>query len=174
MSSAGGDITVVWDNNLGVGDWQIEPDGGDLLTGNDLATAVLVSLFTDKRASDDWNPTDGTQDRRGWWADYYEDRPFGSLLWTLDRAKKTQATLGLARQYAIDALRWLLDDGVAKTVEVDARWVTSTMIGMLIVITQPDGAVRRFAYGWAWSGIQPLAGPFPVGMLERSQLQAVR
>ena len=31
----------------------------------------------------------GTSDRRGWWADPYDDQPLGSNLWQLERAKKT-------------------------------------------------------------------------------------
>lgn len=150
-----GDIAAQWDNVNALGDWVIAD--GDLQTGQDLETACLVSLFTDKLATPDFAPTDGTTDRRGWWADPYNDQPLGSNLWQLDRAKKTRDTLGLARRYAQDALQWLVTDDVAASVEVDTRWlgnpVGSTMLGIAIAITKPDGTMTRFVYGWAWDNL---------------------
>jgi phage gp46-like protein len=153
-----GDILVQWNNTDGTGDWVLA--FGDVQTGQDLETACLVSLFTDRLATPDFVPTDGTTDRRGWWADPYNDQPLGSNLWQLERAKKTRDTLGLARRYAQDALQWLIDDGVASTVVVDTRWigaeVGSTMLGIAVAISQPDGSLTRFVFGWAWQDLAVL------------------
>jgi len=149
-----GDILVAWDNRNTLGDWSLAD--GDLQTGQDLETACLVSLFSDKLATPDFTPTDGTSDRRGWWADLYSDRPLGSNLWQLERAHKTRDTLGLARRYAQDALQWLVDDGVAASITVDTRWIGgpgTTMLGIAIAIRQPDGSMTRFVYGWAWEDL---------------------
>jgi phage gp46-like protein len=159
-ATCAGDILVQWDNANAIGDWTLAE--GDLQTGQDLETACLVSLFTDKLATPDFAPTDGTSDRRGWWADLYNDQPLGSSLWQLDRAKKTRDTLGLARRYAQDALQWLIDDGVATSVVVDTRWLgnavgaASTMLGIAVAITKPDGSLTRFVYGWAWEDLASL------------------
>lgn len=153
-----GDILVQWDNALTIGDWTLAE--GDLTTGQDLETACLVSLFTDKLATPDFVPTDGTSDRRGWWADVYNDRPLGSSLWQLERAKKTRDTLGLARTYAQDALQWLIDDGVAATVQVNTLWLGragSTFLGIAIQLTSPTGQVSQFMFGWAWDGLASLS-----------------
>lgn len=40
---------------------------GDLVNGDDLQTAMIISLFTDRVARDD-DDIDG-EDRRGWWGD---------------------------------------------------------------------------------------------------------
>jgi phage gp46-like protein len=158
-ANCAGDLLVQWDNVNVVGDWVLAD--GDIQTGQDLETACLVSLFTDKLATPDFVPTDGTTDRRGWWADIYNDLPLGSNLWQLERAKKTRDTLGLARRYAADALQWLVTDGVAQRVDVDTQWLGnvygSTFLGIRIVITQPDGSVTRFAFGWAWDGLATLS-----------------
>lgn len=157
-ASCAGDIMVLWDNTYGTGDWVLA--AGDIQTGQDLETACLVSLFTDKLATADFTPTDGTSDRRGWWADPYNDQPLGSNLWQLERAKKTRDTLGLARRYAQDALQWLVTDGVASAVDVDTRWlgaaVGSTTLGIAVAITRPDGSLTRFVFGWAWSNLASL------------------
>lgn len=153
-----GDVLVQWDNVNTIGDWVLAD--GDLQTGQDLETACLVSLFSDRVATPDFTPTDGTTDRRGWWADLYNDQPIGSNLWQLDRAKKTRDTLGLARRYAQDALQWLITDGIAASIVVDTRWLGnptgSTMLGIAVAITKPDGTLTRFVYGWAWENLAEL------------------
>ncbi|POZ13451.1 hypothetical protein C3Z09_23375, partial [Lelliottia aquatilis] len=58
-------------------DWVVV--SGDLQQGNDLETAIYISLFTDRLARDD-DKIDGT-DRRGWWADTGETYLIGSRLW---------------------------------------------------------------------------------------------
>jgi phage gp46-like protein len=160
-ANATGDIYIMWDNGNAEGDWTLAV--GDLQTGQDLETACLVSLFTDRLATPDFTPTDGSSDRRGWWADPYNDQPLGSNLWQLERAKKTRDTLGLARRYAADALQWLVDDGVAKEVIVNTSWlgnaVGSTFLGIGIAIVKPDGSITRFTFGWAWTGLAVLASP---------------
>jgi phage gp46-like protein len=153
-----GDVLVQWDNYFTLGDWVLAE--GDLQTGQDLETACLVSLFTDRLATPDFTPTDGTSDRRGWWADPYNDRPLGSHLWQLERAHKTRNTLGLAQRYASEALQWLVDDGVAQAVAVDTQWLEpaggGTFLAIRILITQPDGSMTRFTYGWAWDNLATL------------------
>lgn len=157
---AGGDIRIIWDNTQTLGDWGLA--SGDVETGQDLETACLVSLFTDALATPDFTPTDGTTDRRGWWADYYEDRPLGSNLWQLERAKKTSNTLGTARSYALDALQWLIDDGMAAAVYCDTSWVTSTMLGIAIAIVKPGGAITRFRFGWVWDNLAVVTSPVQI------------
>lgn len=152
-----GDIMVQWDNVNTIGDWMLAQ--GDVQTGQDLETACLVSLFTDKLATPDFTPTDGTTDRRGWWADPYLDQPLGSNLWQLERAKKTRDTLGLAQRYAADALQWLVDDGVAQSVAVDTAWalaVGTTFLAIRCVITKPNGSETKFTFGWAWENLATL------------------
>ncbi len=157
-ASCSGDVLVQWDNLNTIGDWALAE--GDLQSGQDLETAVLVSLFTDRLATPDFVPTDGTSDRRGWWAEPYNDRPLGSNLWQLERAHKTRDTLGLAQRYASEALQWLVTDGVAQAVAVDTQWLTpsgaGTFLAIRIVITQPDGSMTRFTYGWAWDNLAVL------------------
>jgi phage gp46-like protein len=159
-----GDVYLLWDNRNAQGDWSLA--AGDLQTGQDLETACLVSLFTDKLATPDFAPTDGSSDRRGWWGDPYNDAPLGSNLWQLERAHKTRETLGLARRYAEEALQWLVDDGVAQQIAVNTGWlgaaVGSTLLGIGIAILKPDGSVTRFTFGWAWQGLAVLPSPVRV------------
>jgi phage gp46-like protein len=120
--------------------------GKNLLDDPTLATACLLSLFCRRRADpDDELPDPRSINREGWWADQYTgisgDR-WGSKLWLLSRAPTTQETLNQARQYAIEGLQWLVDDGVAKTVDCLATWQTlpsgSVMLSLQPLITRPS------------------------------------
>ena len=59
-------------------------EDGDLARDEGLATAVLVSLFSDARL-EEASLLEGA-DVRGWWAEIAGDR-FGSQLWRFERAK---------------------------------------------------------------------------------------
>ena len=71
------DIASFWNVDEMFADWQ--KGLGELTTGNDLQTAILDSLFTDRlaRADDDYEDSD----RRGWWGDSDADTQLGSRLW---------------------------------------------------------------------------------------------
>ena len=104
-----------------IGMADIEIRGGDVALGHDLETAVIISLFTDKRARPDDILPGASDDRRGWWGDTYseiENDPLGSHLWLLHREKQTQQTLNRAREYCQDALQWLIEDGIASEINV--------------------------------------------------------
>lgn len=147
------DIAIVFDGPNARGDWQM--NGADLLSGADLQSAVMVSLFTDAWAGTDFSPPDGARDNRGWWADTYTGDPIGSRLWTLARATKTTATLNLAQKYAENSLQWLIDDGLAASVVVNAAWQSqqAAMLALRITITEPSGQKSVLNYGLPWSEI---------------------
>ncbi len=136
--------------------------GGDLvLAGQDLAlddgleTAVLVSLFTDRRASlEQLRPGDDATDLRGWWGDVQPDVAndrTGSHLWLLQREKQTPETLARAKQYAEQALDWMLEDRVASRVEVEVEYVARGVMGIQSTITRPDGSRVRYRYDYEWA-----------------------
>lgn len=101
-------------------------DGQTIKLGLDsaqpLVRAVIVSLFTWRRANpDDALPGDL---RMGWWGDTFPTVPndrIGSRLWLLSRSTLTTGTVAKAKEYAQEALQWLIDDGVAARIEVQAE-----------------------------------------------------
>lgn len=136
--------------------------GGDLLlSGQDLArddgleSAVLVSLFTDRRASlDQLRSGDDKSDLRGWWGDFNPsvdgDRT-GSLLWLLSREKQTRETLARAKQYAAQALAWMTDDKVARAVTVATEYAGIGIMLIGIDIDRPDGTRSSYRYDYEWA-----------------------
>jgi len=146
------DISLVWDVDNSRGDWQLV--GPVLLTGNDLASAALISLFSDRIANPDDVIPDGTDDPRGWWGDLGEDQPIGSRLWLLSRAKQTQETLNNAVDYSREALQWFIDDGVVARIDVFAQWVRTSFLGLQAIFYNQDGTTAAaLSYAWAWNQI---------------------
>jgi phage gp46-like protein len=132
----------------------IELDGSRIAGDGGLATAVIVSLFTDARARPDDALPDATVERRGWWGDLAppvqtEGNPHttGSRLWLLSREKQTTEVLRRAEEYAREALQWLIDDGVATSIEVEAFVPRNSWLGLIITINRPQGS-ERFQHLW--------------------------
>lgn len=136
--------------------------GGDLvLSGYDLErddgleTAVIISLFTDRRATAEQIPADYPQDDlRGYWGDIglsSANDQTGSLLWLLAREKERPQTLSRAQQYCREALSWMLDDRVATDIDVSAAFHSRGVMLLLIDIYRPTGAAVRYRYTYEWS-----------------------
>ena len=117
-----------------------------------LETAVIISLFTNRRARSDDGLPDGV-DAQGWWADIYkdeddEDDSLGSRLWLLEGAPDTDETLEKAKAYALEALQWMLRDGVASSVVVDATRLRPGVLLLSVEITKPNETRLRKLGPW--------------------------
>jgi len=129
-------------------------DALGLAEDDGLETAVIISLFTDRRAEDDDVIPDGTQEHRGWWGDDFNDDAadrIGSRLWLLSREKQLSEVLNRSRQYAEQALRWLIDDGVAESVDVVASIPRTGVLGLQVAIQRPREPVIRYQFESFWS-----------------------
>ena len=138
------DITSVWNSDQQYGDWQRQAN--DLATGQDLRSAVAISLFTDRVANHDDVIPDGTGDPRGWWAD--DDVPIGSRLWLLARAKQTDDVRALAHAYITEALQWLITDKVVDHFDITVEWTRPGLLGMQVVAYQPNGPAEPMQFVW--------------------------
>lgn len=128
----------------------------DLLIDESILSVVLVSLFCDANA-DDLLPGE----RRGYWADEDPQRPVGSLLWFLERAKATQETQARARDAAEESLRWMVDEGIAERIIVTARYERFDFLRLDIEITR--GSAQR--YQSLWDAFQETEYPWEGGAL---------
>ena len=120
-----------------------------------LVRAVLISLFTWRRANADDTLPDPKGFRMGWWGDSYpavaNDR-IGSRLWLLARAKLTLTTVQRAQDFAEEALQWLIDDGVAARIAVRAERQGLSTLALQCTLFAADGtanAVLRFDNLWS-------------------------
>lgn len=143
------DIRTVWDVQNARGDWQLS--GAALLAGDDLATAVLNSFFSERLAEADDIIPDGTKNRRGWWG----DPKLGSRLWLLERSKLTKDTARQAQNYGAESLQWLIDDGVIVGARITAQVVARVpgRLVMGVVLYRSDGTTVALNFVWVWNGI---------------------
>lgn len=129
--------------------------GYDLERDDGLETAVIISLFTDRRASAEQIPPEYPQDDlRGYWGDIANASATdqtGSLLWLLAREKELPQTLSRAEQYCRDALAWMIDDLVSTRIEVTATYPARGWMLLVIDIYRPTGSAVRFQYNYEWS-----------------------
>ena len=128
----------------------LQVENGDLAADEGLQTAVTISLFTDKRVSDDELPIEETS-KRGWWGDTFpnvDQDKIGSKLWLLERVKRTAETLRKAEDYIKEALNWLIEDGVAASIEVSAIYDENNQLVASINISKPKGQSSRFKLLW--------------------------
>jgi phage gp46-like protein len=116
-----------------------------------LIRAVIISLFTWRRA----NPDDIVEGlRMGWWGDVAEppevNDKIGSRLWLLSRAKILPETFIKARQYGVEALQWLIEDGVASKVEVITERYGREGMAMRCIIYRVRGGAVDLTFEKAW------------------------
>jgi phage gp46-like protein len=140
------DISLLWDAPNARGDFAMS--GAGLAIGNDLESAILISLFTDQVSDPaDILPPDEQRDPRGWWADTYEQDQIGSRLWQAFWRIRNQDTLNWARDTATRALQWLIDDGVASAVDVVPQFYGSGGLALRIAVTRASG-VSVYEFAW--------------------------
>ena len=130
------DLALTWID--GNGDIAIEQDA--LVLDDSLTNAVIISLFTDLRV-------DG---QRGWWGDNF-DRPMGSKLWLLSREKQLQSVLDDAKEYAKQALQWLIDDNLVKSITVTATNPEPALLLLSVAIKLLDGSTEQREFKASWT-----------------------
>jgi len=121
-------------------------EGGDLKLDHGLRTLILCSLFSDARAPEGLLPDSSeNQNPRGYWADRPGAR-YGSLLWLHDREAVTPELASDVGRRAQDALQWLVDRGIARSVTVAASITAPDRIDLEVAIAR--GSVARFQSLW--------------------------
>ena len=126
-------------NEKGYYDFAIED--GSIVTDDSLFTAIIFSLFTDKRESE--QRIDPLKNR-GWIIDIVKGTQAGSLLWLLDQARSTTENATLAATFAEDALQWMVDTGLALSVAFSGDVVRQGII-LEGVIEVPRGPSLNLA-----------------------------
>jgi phage gp46-like protein len=121
----------------------------DIQRDEGLRTAILISLFTDRHVPEDELPS-GQTHRRGWWGDMFleiDKDEIGSKLWLLERSKQTLETESDAEEYVREALQWMIEDGIANNISVEAEFIDRGVLAIRIEIEKPQG-VERFSLLW--------------------------
>lgn len=130
------DLYVAIDPDGGGADWSFE--NGDLVLDRGLRSTVLASLFSDaRRPAASTDPDDADEDPRGVWFDRPGER-YGSLLWLLDRSKSAGGVEVLSRSWITEALEWLVEDRIARSVDVVVERGDYNRLDVSISISKGD------------------------------------
>lgn len=129
----------------------------DIKSDDGIRTAVIISLFTDKRVLSD-EVTEQDPDQRGWWGDMFPDEDqdqIGSRLWLLQRAKQTPETLSRAKEFAEESLQWMIDDGVASSITVVTEYIERGWIQISVNIQRPRSTLSfRYEFNWQYEAVR--------------------
>lgn len=145
------DIPTLWSPGSAEADWQIAGTTGNA----DLATAIVLSLFTDAEAHAD-DPAPGG-DRRGWYGDDGDAVRLGSRLWLLERRKADNATLNDAHAFITEAVQWMIDDGVVARFDLDVQYNAGNFLAARLVANRRDGSNVAMNFSFAWLQLGALA-----------------
>lgn len=146
------DLALIFDGHA----CDLAVDGNDLQLDDGLRTAILVSLFSDRRARADDAVPGGNGDRRGWWADAWpqvEGDLIGSRLWLLGREKELPEVMRRAREYAQEALEWLVADGIARRIDVVPSVPRRGVLALAITLHRADGGIENHQFDVLWEGL---------------------
>lgn len=132
--------------------FQLALENGDLKFEQGLETACIISLFSDQRITEEELPP-GLSSKRGWWGDVFpeiEGDKIGSKLWILNRNVNSLATVAQLETLAKESLAWMIEDGVATAIEVEASINENnpSQSDISVEITRPTGETDRFGLIW--------------------------
>lgn len=149
----GGDIQIKWSSADHNGDFVLDENAADISTDIGLETAIVISLFTDRRAEAAELPIKETS-RRGWWGDAVADiskDEIGSKLWLLYREKELRSVAARAKEYAEESLQWLIETKIANKVEVESELLGNGVLGLGVKIGRPGKTeLTEYRYNYNW------------------------
>ncbi len=124
-------------------------NNSEILTDESLKTCVLISIFTDARCDKSELPKEQIS-QKGFWGDAIFGGSTGSKLWLLNRSKLNNDTIIKAKEYAHEALRWLVIDGLAKELKTDAEIDSYGNLNLFINIIKPSGQAENISINNLW------------------------
>lgn len=127
-------------------------EDGDLVTTNGLESALDISILGEVRA----NEAEITlpQRRRGWWGSAVLGYEQGSKLWLLSQARKTEENRLLSEEYASKCVQWLLDDNIAREINVISEFTSEGILIKIKLIAQDNTVVSRYYEMWKYTNAE--------------------
>lgn len=124
-----------------------------------LETAVAMSLWTNRRV-DLSQLSILSKDQMGWWGDLTSDiqgDQIGSRLWLLEREKVTTEVLRRSEDYSVECLQWMIDDGIARSINVSSSYTLSKVMVTVIEIEKPEQEENiRYEVNWEGQSLRRL------------------
>lgn len=125
----------------------------DFAIDDGLETAIIVSLFSDKRVSLAEVRAGVVDTRGGWWGSFVEGQiETGSEIWLFERRKLTTQVAADIEDEAVAALQWMLGEGSVDKIEVTTVRPAINRLNMVIAIIKGNQPPRRFEFILFWEG----------------------
>ena len=134
-------------------DLDFDEGRGDLLTSDSLENAVAMSIGTYARERNLGNVANLNPNVGGWWGDALDEQgTLGGHLYEAFPGKLTDTTARDVENLCNEALRWMIDDGVAKSVNCVAEIAGEEKMNVKITVERPEGEKdEAFLYELNWS-----------------------
>jgi phage gp46-like protein len=105
------------------GYYDLDFDNGDLYSTDGFTSALLISIFCERRATP--SEVAPPEKRRGWWGNAFlgfADFEMGSKLWLLSQARADQVTLNNSITFTNNAVEWFKEDKYIDKANVTANY----------------------------------------------------
>lgn len=128
-----------------------------------LRRAVIMSLFTWRRAE----PDDDTDTPMGWWGDTWptvQNDRIGSRLYLLRRSTLTNETAQQAKEYIVQALSWMTEDGIVQRINVEVTRSAIDALTAKVILMLNNYSIQTITFNNIWSDIhakQRILAPSP-------------
>lgn len=124
---------------------------GDLLTSDSLENAVVISIGTYARERNLGKVANLKPNVGGWWGDALSEKGnLGGYLYEAFPGKLTEVTARSVESLISEALSWMVEDGVAKSVGCKAEIDDEETMNIIVTIERPDGGDNAYAYEIKW------------------------
>lgn len=145
-----GDIKFQYFLPNGNTDISVANDGFSLTRDVGFETAVLISLFSNRRALPGETLPDPSLGKGGWWANELIDGDIGSHIWLLMRSTISQDTVTNLRRYNEEGLKWMVEDGIASYIEAEVIRAGLYQLNTAVKIVKLSGEEVFFKYFLNW------------------------
>lgn len=133
------------------GQADITVDGRDAVQDEGLETAVIISLFTDSRVTDDDKKeiSESITNRGGWWGNELTNDNIGCKAWLLTRSKLTNETMNKFQEYFTASLQWMVTDLIITSAVVTVYREGDGM-NLLVQLKKPNNKDIDYRYFYNW------------------------
>ena len=143
------DVKLVLNN--GLYDMQLGADG-DILTEDFFDTALLMSIFCERRANS--SEVVESHRRRGWIGN--ESTPgfeIGSKLWLYEQARINRDTLNGIETVTRIGLQWFVDDNIAINITISTGLSNGSVVLQIDITRSGSKVDRRYFTLWDNTGV---------------------
>lgn len=148
------DVQITYINSNGNNYYDFTLTNGDFTLDYGLDTSMMMSVLCEQRIEDQ---SVIPMQRGGWVGNILQIVPSyqqGSLIWTKYQSNMNSQIQSEIEGYLEDAFSWMIEDGIAKDVNVDVNLLANSKVSATITVTKNDDTQTSTYYDlWMFTGI---------------------